>query len=65
MVGFGGEASSAAFVEPPAPDPNSSDGWRFPPGPIWVTTPGCYAFQITGTSFTETIVIDMRVPGDE
>jgi len=61
-VGFGGAPTSAAFVEPPAPDPNSSRGWRFPPGTIWVTTPGCYGFQIDGTSFSEVVVIDMRAP---
>ena len=61
-VGFGGMPTSAAFVEPPAPDPNSSNGWRFPPGAIWVTSPGCYGFQIDGTSFTETVVIEMQPP---
>jgi hypothetical protein len=62
-VGFGGAPTSAAFVEPPGPDPNSSNGWRFPPGTIWVTTPGCYAFQIDGTSFSEIVVIDMQAQG--
>jgi hypothetical protein len=61
-AGFGGTPTSAAFVEPPAPDPNSSNGWRFPPGAIWVTSPGCYGFQIDGTSFSETVVIDMQPP---
>jgi hypothetical protein len=61
-VGFGGSPTSATFVEPPAPDPNSSNGWRFPPGTIWVTGPGCYVFQIDGTSFGETVVIDMQPP---
>ena len=61
-VRFGGTPASAAFVEPPGPDPNSSSGWRFPPGTIWVTTPGCYGFQIDGTSFSETVVIDMQPP---
>ncbi|GEM_PF-1082968 len=61
-VRFGGTPASAAFVEPPAPDANSSSGWRFPPGTIWVTTPGCYGFQIDGTSFSETVVIDMQSP---
>jgi hypothetical protein len=61
-VGFGGTPTSAAFVEPPAPDINSSNGWRFPPGTIWVTTPGCYGFQIDGTSFSETVVVAMQPP---
>ncbi|MGH9054563.1 MAG: hypothetical protein ACRDYY_01640 [Acidimicrobiales bacterium] len=61
-VGFGGTPTTSAFVEPPAPDPNSSDGWRFPPGTIWVTNPGCYGFQIDGTSFSQTVVIDMQPP---
>lgn len=61
-VGFGGTPTSAVFVEPPAPGPNSSNGWRFPPGAIWVTSPGCYGFQIDGTSFSETVVIDMQPP---
>jgi hypothetical protein len=63
-VGIGGTPGNAAFVEPPAPaDPNTVNGWRTPPGTIWVTSPGCYAFQIDGTSFSETIVIDMRQSG--
>jgi hypothetical protein len=63
-VRFGGTPASTAFVEPSAPDPNSTNGWRFPPGTIWVTSAGCYGFQINGTSFSETVVIDMQPPPD-
>ncbi len=60
-----GIAETTTFIEPPAPgDANDHDGYRTPPATIWVRTPGCYAFQINGERFTETIVISMTAPAN-
>jgi hypothetical protein len=63
-VSFGDnyENLTAAFVEPPPPDPNTHNGFRTPPGSLWVQNPGCYGFQIDGATFTETIVLNMVTP---
>ncbi|HEV8688078.1 MAG TPA: hypothetical protein VGQ84_12440, partial [Gaiellaceae bacterium] len=37
---------------------NSRDGWRTWPGGTWLRTPGCYAWQIDGTDFSNVIVFD-------
>ncbi len=34
------------------------DGYRTVPGATWIKTPGCYAWQVDGTNFTELIVFD-------
>jgi hypothetical protein len=53
-----GEGPTAAFiVVPPGPTLNSSNGWREVPGGTWVKSPGCYAWQIDGLSFSEVIVV--------
>lgn len=61
-VAFGGSPELGAYVEPPGPDPNTHDGYRTPPGTIWVSTPGCYGFQINGDGFTETVIIRATAP---
>lgn len=33
-----------------------SDSWRYGPSSTLLPTPGCYAFQVDGTSFSEVIV---------
>jgi hypothetical protein len=44
-VGFGGSSpAESAFAVPPGANPNSANGYRFPPGSVWVTSPGCYGF---------------------
>jgi hypothetical protein len=38
-------------------------GYRTVPGSTWVTSPGCYAWQVDGRGFSEVIVIDALAPG--
>lgn len=45
---------------PPGPTLNGMDGWREWPGATWLRTPGCYAWQIDGTDFSEVIVFEAR-----
>jgi hypothetical protein len=53
-----GEGPTAAFVVvPPGPTLNSSSGWRQVPGGTWVKSPGCYAWQVDGLTFSEVIVV--------
>jgi hypothetical protein len=50
---------SPSLVDPqigPGATLNGIDGWRTWPGATWLRTPGCYAWQIDGTDFTEVIV---------
>jgi hypothetical protein len=52
-----------SYLDPPYPDANTQkDGSRTPPASIFVRSPGCYGFQIDGTDFTTTIVLDMTAP---
>lgn len=58
-VGFGGSSPvDSAFVVPPGPGPNGADGYRFSPGSVWVTSPGCYGLQVDGSTFSETVVVE-------
>jgi hypothetical protein len=43
------------------PTINTDDGYRTVPGSTWITSPGCYGWQIDGRGFSETIVV--RVVG--
>jgi hypothetical protein len=53
-----GEGPTADFiVVPPGPTLNSSEGWREAPGGTWVKSPGCYAWQVDGLTFSEVIVV--------
>jgi hypothetical protein len=51
-------AVPGALVFPPAPSLNGSAGYRVAPEGTYVKAPGCYGFQIDGTTFSETVVID-------
>ncbi|MDQ2813685.1 MAG: hypothetical protein M3Z75_17920 [Actinomycetota bacterium] len=44
------------LVVPAGPTLNGTDGWRDAPGDTSVKTPGCYAWQIDGLTFSEIIV---------
>jgi hypothetical protein len=35
-----------------------ADGYRTVPGSTWVGSPGCYAWQVDGRGFSETIVVN-------
>jgi hypothetical protein len=47
----------APLVVPPGPTLNSGEGYREAPGGLWVKAPGCYAWQVDGLTFSETIVV--------
>lgn len=47
------------------PTPTGSRSWagyRTVPGSTWVTSPGCYAWQVDGRGFSEVIVFDAQSP---
>ena len=50
-------AMRAALVVPPGPTLNEFSRWRTAPQGTYVTTQGCYAFQIDGLKFSYVIVI--------
>jgi hypothetical protein len=55
-VALGG---APALVDPqlgPGPTLNGTGGWREWPGGTWLRTPGCYAWQIDGTSFSRIVI---------
>lgn len=41
------------------PTANTFAGYRTQPGSTWVKGPGCYAWQVDGTSFSDVIVVDL------
>jgi hypothetical protein len=62
-LAFGGSRpAESAFAVPPGPNPNGANGYRFPPGSVWVTAPGCYGLQIDGTTFSETVILEALPP---
>ena len=56
-IAMGEGPTVASIVVPPGPTLNSSGGWRQAPGGTWVMSPGCYAWQVDGLTFSEVIVI--------
>jgi hypothetical protein len=64
VVGFGG--SQPALVDPqfaPGATPTGADGIREWPGATWIKAPGCYAWQIDGTTFSSVVVFRARFAG--
>lgn len=55
-VGFGEGPRIGHLIIPPGPTVNGHDGYREAPGGTFVKSPGCYAFQVDGLSFSYTIV---------
>lgn len=53
-----GEATVGPVVIPPGPTSNTFAGWREQPSGTYVKGPGCYGFQVDGSSFSEEIVVD-------
>jgi len=49
---------SGPLVVPAGPTGNNEDGYRTVPQSTWVTSPGCYAWQVDGRNFSEVIVVD-------
>jgi hypothetical protein len=56
-VALGEGPTIAPLVVPPGPTLNGTGGWREAPGGLWVSTPGCYAWQVDGLTFSETIIV--------
>ena len=53
---------SGPLVVPAGPTINTQDGYRTVPGSTWVTSSGCYAWQIDGQNFSEVITVDALSP---
>jgi len=49
---------SGPLVVQAGPTANTEDGYRTVPGSTWVTSPGCYAWQVDTRNSSEVIVID-------
>jgi len=58
--GGGLAPGSGPLVVPGGPTLNTRDGYRTVPGATYVTSPGCYAWQVDGGNFSEIIVVDAR-----
>jgi len=56
-VALGEGPAVAPLVVPPGPTINGGGGWREAPGGLWVMTPGCYAWQVDGLTFSEVIIV--------
>lgn len=56
-VGLGGAPTIAQLTVPSAVTATSWNGWRTVPGGTWVKSPGCYAWQVDGLTFSEEIVV--------
>ena len=56
-VRIGGSPSQGSFVVPPGESVNGGHGYRPGIAYVWLRQPGCYGFQIDGTTFTHTVVI--------
>ena len=60
-VALGEGPTVAPLVVPPGPTLNGTGGWREAPGGLWVRTPGCYAWQVDGLTFSEIIIVHALV----
>ncbi len=52
----------SSYVDPPNDANTESDGSRTPPASVFVHSAGCYGFQIDGTTFSETVVVNLDAP---
>ena len=57
-----GQAPGSGPLSIPAEGDNTGFGFRVYPGSVWVRSSGCYAVQISGRGFNESIVFDGRQP---
>ncbi len=55
----GSATNPSPLVVPPGPTENTQGGVRVAPVSTWVKSPGCYAWQVDGLSFSYDIVVDM------
>jgi hypothetical protein len=63
LLAFGTSPSPGPLVVPPGPSMNGYGGYRIWPDTAWVRHPGCYAWQVDGLTFSETIVFKAVLPG--
>ena len=56
------DATVGAIVIPPGRTANTFAGWREQPSGTYVKGPGCYGFQVDGSSFSEHIVVEAVLP---
>ena len=54
--------SGSLFI-PAGPTAAFADGYRTQPGSTWVKSPGCYAWQVRGRGFSESIAFQAMPPG--
>ena len=52
------DATVGAIVVPPGPTVNTFAGWREQPSGTNVKGPGCFGFQVDGSSFSEHVVVE-------
>jgi hypothetical protein len=58
LGGSGGLPTTVVpLVVPPGPTINGGGGWRTAPSGTWAKSPGCYAWQVDGLTFSEVIVV--------
>jgi hypothetical protein len=62
-IALGESPSVTTLVVPPGPTLNGGGGRRTAPGGTWVKSPGCYAWQVDGLSFSTVIVTKAVLPG--
>jgi hypothetical protein len=53
----GSPTNASPLVVPPGPTANTQHGIRVAPVSTWVTSPGCYGWQVDGLSFSYVIVV--------
>ena len=52
-----GEAGIGPVMIPPGPTSNTFQGWRQQPSGTYVKEPGCFGFQIDGSTFQEHLIL--------
>jgi hypothetical protein len=57
-----GEAGIGPVVIPPGPTPNTFKGWRQQPSGTYVKGPGCFGFQVDGSTFQEHLILKGVLP---
>jgi hypothetical protein len=62
-MGIGDLPTQRSLLVPPGVSVNGGDGYRPGIGYVWLREPGCYGFQIDGTTFSHTVVVFV-LPGN-
>jgi hypothetical protein len=52
-----GDAEFGPVVIPPGPTSNTFRGWRQQPSGTYVKEPGCFGFQVDGSTFQEHLIL--------